>query len=171
MVWAVVVVVVLALGTPVAGWWFARRPPPLDTADRGHGEIDRWLVEQFGLGGRERSRVRAAVMLGRPSSDPALADAARGLAAQVMADRFRTLRLGRKVGWFNLILGLAYAAFAIGVMIVGPWPGKWFLGVFGCFNGWVLSLIGVHHAFRNPRRIRHHAQLVLRSSRNTFGST
>lgn len=166
MVWAVVVVVVvLGVVLPVAGWWFTRKPPPLDTADRGHGEIDRWLVDQFGLGWRDRSRVRAAVLTGRPVDDPALDAAARGFAAQVTADRFRTLRVARRVGWFNTILGLGYVALGIVVPIVIRGDAAWVLAAMGVFNGGVMLWTGTYQAIRNPKRHRRNAELILRSSR------
>jgi hypothetical protein len=161
-----VFVVVLGVGVPAAGWWFTRRPRPLDTTDRGYGEIDRWLADQFGLGWRDRSRVREAVLAGRAVSDPALESAVRGLAAQVAADRFRMLRVARKVGWLQLAVGPAYAAFAIVLLIVTHKDGERVVGVFAVVNGGLLSLTGVYYTFQNPKRIRRNAEQILRSSRN-----
>jgi hypothetical protein len=157
--------VVLGVVLPLVGWWFTRKPPPLDTADRGHGEMDRWLVDQFGLGWRDRSRVRAAVLAGRPVEDPALEAAARGFAAQVTADRFRTLRVARRVGWFNTMFGLGYVVLAIVVLIISREPAFWTLGVFGVFNGGAALWAGTYQAVRTPKRHRRNAELILHSSR------
>jgi hypothetical protein len=78
-------------------------------------------------------------------SGPALEAAARGLAAQVTAGRFRTLRAARKLGWLHLAVGPAYAAFAIVVLIVTYQDGERVLGVLAVVNGGLLSLTGVPH--------------------------
>jgi hypothetical protein len=167
VVWAVVVIVVLGLGMPAVGWWLTRRPPPLATPDSRLGEIDRWLVDQFQLSWHDRSQVRAAVLTGRPVSDPALEAAARGLAAQVTADRFRTLRLERRLAWANLMVGPAYAAFAIILLIVNRQEKDVVLAVFAVLNGGLLSFSGAYYAFWRTRRFRRNAEQILRSSRNT----
>jgi hypothetical protein len=170
VVWAVAFVVVLGVGVPAAGWWFTRKPRPLDTTDRGYDEIDRWLADRFGLGWRDRSRVREAVLAGRAVSGPALEAAVRGLAAQVVAGRFRMLRVARKLGWLHLAVGPAYAVFGVVVLIVTHQDGERVLGVLGVLNGGLLSLTGVYYTFQNPKRIRRNAEQILRSSRNAGSS-
>jgi hypothetical protein len=109
-------------------------------------------------------------MCSRPTrSDPALEAAACGLAAQVTAGRFRTLRVARKLGWLHLAVGPAYAAFAIVVLIVTHQDGERVLGVLAVVSGWLLSLAGVYYTFGNPERIRRNAEQILRSSRNADG--
>jgi hypothetical protein len=167
VIWAVAFLVILGAGVPAVGWWFSRKPRPLDTADRGHGEIDRWLAAQFGLGWRERSRVQGAVLAGRPLSDPALEAAARGLAAQVLDDRFRTLRLARKVGWLRLVSGVAYLVFAVVFLLISHRGGELALAVLAVLNGGLMIFAGVFHTVQNPWRIRRNAEKVLWSVETT----
>jgi hypothetical protein len=171
MIWVVgALIVIVGVCVPAAGWWLTRRPRPADTADRGCDEIDRWLTDQFGLGWRDRSRVRNAVLAGRVVSDQALEAAVRGLAAQVVADRFRTLRIARAVGWLHLAVGPAYAFFGIFLLIDAHQNEERAMGVLAVFNGALLSLVGVYRTFRGPKRIRRSAGQILQSSRNTTGS-
>jgi hypothetical protein len=169
VVWAVVVILVLALGMPAVGWWLTRKPPPLGTPDSRLGEIDRWLVDHFQLSWRDRSRVRTAVLTGQPLNDPALEAAARGLAAQVMADRFRTLRVARRVGWGNLIFAVGYPCAMAGLLVIRHERQAWALVVLAVLNGGLLSLVGWHNSIRNPKRIRRNAEQILRPTRNATG--
>jgi hypothetical protein len=166
VIWAVAFLVILGAGVPAAGWWVSRRPRPLDTGDRAHGEIDRWLAGQFGLGWRERSRVQGAVFAGRPLTDPGLEAAARRLAAQVLDDRFRTLRVARRVGWLRLVSGGAYLVFAVVFLIISHRATELALAVLAVLNGGLMIVAGVFHTFQNPWRIRRNAETVLRSGEN-----
>jgi hypothetical protein len=169
VVWAVVVIVVLGLGMPAVGWWLTRRPPPLATPDSRLGEIDRWLVDQFQLSWHDRSQVRAAVLTGRPVSDPALEAAARGFAAQVMADRFRALRGARRAGWINLILAAGYPCAVIVLLVVRHVHQGWPLVAIAVLNAGLASLAGWHNAVRSPKRIRRSAEQILRSTGKAAG--
>jgi hypothetical protein len=159
------VVVVFGLAIPAAGWWLTRRPPPLGTPDSRLGEIDRWLVDQFQLSWRDRSQVRAAVLTGHPVSDPALEAAACGLAAQVMADRFRTLRLARRVGRINLVVAAGYLCVAVVLLVVSHERQDWVLVAFAVLDGGLMSLTGWHNSVRNPKRLRRNAEQILRPAR------
>jgi len=163
MMWALAFIVILGAGVPMAGWWFSRRPRPLEGADRGYDEIDRWLVDEFGLGWRARSRVREAVLAGRPEPGPALEAATRALAAQVSAGRFRTLPLARGMGTVQLGLGPIYVVFGIVVLVMSSQTGKWALGVLAVLNGSLMTFAGVVNTFRTPWRVRRNAEAILRS--------
>jgi len=172
MVWAVVAVIaVLGVGLPAAGWWVTtRRPAPVTGAGRGHGEIDRWLVGQFGLGEGDRARVRAAVLAGRPVGDPGLEAAVRELAAGVLARRFRTLRRAEKLGWLTLVFGACYAAFGLALVIFvgsGRWQAEAVLAV---INGGLLALLGWHQAIHAPRRAHRNAEQILRPGQDRAAS-
>jgi hypothetical protein len=172
MVWAVVAVVaVLGVGLPAAGWWATtRRPARVTAADRGHGEIDHWLADQFGLGACDRERVRAAVLAGHPVSHPGLEAAVRELAARVLARRFRPLRRAEKLGSLTLAFGLAYAAFGMAILIIGS-QGRWQAeALLGVINGAVLTLLGWYQAIHTPRRVRRNAEQILQPSRDATGS-
>jgi len=164
----VALIVILGVGVPVAGWWLTRRPRPAGTSDRGHGEIDRWLAARFGLGWRDRSQVLDSVLAGRAVSSPALETAARGLAAEVMAGRFRTLRVARAVGWLQLVTGPACMAFGVVALIGARQDGERAVGVFAVLNGALMSCGGVYRTFQN-QRIRRGAEQILRSGRNAAG--
>jgi hypothetical protein len=166
MIWAAATVIaVLGIGLPVAGWWVTtRRPAPLKAAQRAHGEIDRYLSGQFGLSWRDRERVRAAVLAGKPVSDPALEVAARELAARVLARRFRVLRVNQVVGRVGLASAVAYLAFVLAMLILARGQGAQTLGALGAINAAVLALNGWHQGFHAPRNLRRNAERVLRSS-------
>lgn len=171
MVWVVVaLIVILGAGLPAAGWWLTRKPWPAEAAGRGHGEIDRWLADQFGLGWRDRSRVQHAVVAGRPVGSPALEAAVRGLAAEVMAGRFRTLRVARAASWLQLITGPAYAVFGLVVLIGARQGGERAVGIFAILNGALMSWAGVYRTLRN-QRIRRSAGQILQSGRNATSSS
>lgn len=165
MVWAVVAVIaVLGVVLPGVGWWVTtRRAPPVTGPDRGHGEIDRWLAGQFGLGSLDRERVRIAVLAGRPVNRPGLEAAVGGLAVQVLDGRFRSLRQVQKLGWFCLAFGPAYVAAGLALLISGS-QGKWQVEAWlGVIYGAVFILLGWHYAIRNPSRVRRNAEQIVRS--------
>jgi len=172
MVWAVVAVIaVLGVGLPAAGWWITtRRPAPVTAVGGGHGEIDQWLAGQFGLGDRDRERVRTAVLAGRPVDGPGLEAAVRELAAQVLARRFRTLRQAEKLGRLSLTFGSAYTAFALAFLIIGGQGRGQTEAVLGVINGTMITLLGWQQAIRGPRRARRNAEQIVRASQDPTAS-
>jgi hypothetical protein len=171
MVWAVVAVIaVLGVGLPVAGWWITtHRPAPLATPKARQDEIDRWLARQFGLGWRDCSRVRTAVLEGKPVSDPALEAASRELATQVLDRRFRTQRAARITGRVGVGCGVAFLAFALAMLTVANWQWAQPVGVLCVLNAGVQFLNGWYRGFHAPRQVRRNAQQVLRSSHHLTG--
>ena len=81
MAWALVLVVVIGVGLPMAAWSITRRRPSARQAvnrrGAGYDSIDRWLLDQYQLPPHERWRVREAVFAGRQVNDATLARAAR----------------------------------------------------------------------------------------------
>ena len=143
MVWAVVAVIaVLGVGPPVAG----------------------------GLGDRDRERVRAAVLTGRPAGDPGLEAAVRELAAQVLARRFRTLRQAEKLGRLNLAFGPAYAAFGLVMLVIGGQGRGQTEAALGVISGAIFTLLGWHQAIHTPRRVRRKAEQIVRASQDSAPS-
>ena len=68
MVWALVLVAVIAVGLPLAAWWLSRdlRPPKQILGGPMPGvPADRWLFAHYQLGVLDRSRVREAVFAGK----------------------------------------------------------------------------------------------------------
>jgi hypothetical protein len=165
MVWALVLVVAIGVGLPVAAWSITRRLPPPNTArwaGRGYDAIDRWLAARYRLSWRDRSRVRTAVFGGRPVAEPHLASAAHGLAAQVLAGRFRALRWSRMLGWADLGLGIGLGVTGVAWLITGGHSEGVLLPVLGVVNAGLLLFAGSWRALREPRQIRRNAAQALR---------
>lgn len=164
MVWALALVVVIGVGLPVAAWLITRRLPSLRTAGRlgaGYDEVDRWLLDQYQLAWLDRSRVRKAVFQGQEVNDPALIPAAHGLAVQVLANGFKTLRFTQRIGRVELVIGPAYAVFGVVSLITSHHDSKLALGVLAVVNGGLFTLAGVFRALRAPKQMRHYAERVL----------
>ncbi len=90
----------------------------------------------------------------------------RGLAAQVVADRFRALRIAQGWGWLHLVVGPAYAVFGIVLLIVTRQDEERAMGVLAVFNGALPSLVGVYRTFLGPKRIRRSAEQILQCAGN-----
>jgi hypothetical protein len=167
MVGVLIVIAVLGIGLPGFLWLILRWRLSVPQKVQGvrHDEIDKWLVSEFNLGWRDRSRVRRAVLAWQdayPASlKPALLEAARGLAARVLADQIRQLRLSRRVGWTQLGMTVAGAGYGILVLATG-WGGTSALGAFLVFNAGISGASAVFNAVLTPRRIRRNAEQVLR---------
>lgn len=85
MLWALALVVAIAIGLLLATWLITRRLPPPRVTGRlgaGYDAIDRWLLDEYRLAPQDRWRVRDAVFRGGNASEPALIPAMRGLATQ-----------------------------------------------------------------------------------------
>jgi hypothetical protein len=178
MLVVLIVIVILGVGLPLGLWLVSRRRMTVPAAGNGyelHDEIDRWLISDFNLGWRERTRVRKAV-LGRQNAGPwrlepggpesapleaPLLEPARGLAARVLADGFRKLRLSRQVGWAGMGLTVVYAGYGILVLATG-WGGQSADGAVILFYAGVSGVVAVYNAVLAPRRIRRNAERILR---------
>jgi hypothetical protein len=157
--WVLALVVVVGVGLPVAGWLITRRAPPPRTAGRlgaGSDTIDRWLLDQYQLPPRGRSRVRKAVFQGQQVSEAALAHAAAGLAARVLAGGFTVQQVTKVVGWANLVLTICYAGLGIFLLTDGR-----ALGILALVGSGLYLFVGVERALRAPRRIRRNAARAL----------
>jgi len=177
MLAALIVIVVLGLGLPIGLWLISRwRMSKPQTAYRGdrYDEIDQWLISEFNLGWRSRSRVRTAV-LGRqfaarlePSGrdndpaplEPALLEPARALAVRVLANQIGQLRWSRRTGWVTLGLTVVYVGYGIFALTTGQ-----AIGVFILLNAAASAGLGLSSAVLAPRRIRRDAERLLSGDR------
>ena len=112
MWWALGVLLVIAVGFPLAiglaTRGLGRRPlKPLKPSPTGQ-----WLQERYGLDGRASARVELAVAHGERVGNPALEDAAHGLAAMIVSGRAPGQRQARRAGFCGLVGGAV-------VLIVG----------------------------------------------------
>jgi hypothetical protein len=153
MLAVLIVIVVLGVGLPLVLLVISRRRMSALTRANGNDEIDQWLIGNFELGYRERSRVRK-VVLGRPNVEsvplePALLEAARALAVRVLADRVRNLRRSRRLGWAQLGMTVAYGGCGIAVLVVGS-AGQQGLGVIFVLNAVISGVTAVYGAVLVP---------------------
>ena len=179
MLAVLIIIGVLGIGLPVTLGLIARwRKPGLDKPQV-YGEVNKWLLSEYGLGARDRYLVQEAV-LGRcaavtaldqslrwpapqapVSLRPELLAAARGLAARIAADGFRTLRLARRLGWGQLATGAVALVFGVGVLTAG-WGGNQFFGAYAVLEAALFFVpAGAYTALVIPRRRRHGAQNYL----------
>src|SRR5260370_39330634 len=103
MAWALVLAAVMAIGLPLAAWWFSRDlkplPQPLGSPGSRSDPIDRWLSDHYQLGAVARGQVKTAVFIkGHLPAEPALQQAAHGLAAEGASRNLRSPRSYRWVG-------------------------------------------------------------------------
>jgi hypothetical protein len=105
--------------------------------------------------------VRAAVTKGQDVS-PALEAPAHRLAAQILADRFRTMRISRRAGWIQLVGGAAYGVTGIILIIMSSRSSLQTDGVTAVVDSGLLIFAGAYFALRQPHRIRQNAEQTLR---------
>ena len=115
MAWALVLVVVIAVGLPGAAWWLGRnlKPPalPLGRPTLRSDPVDRWLFGRYRLGTVARWQVKTAVFLqGQVPGEPALHQAALGLAAEVATGNLRSPRAYRWIAWTLIAEGACLTA-------------------------------------------------------------
>jgi hypothetical protein len=141
MLAVLIIIGVIGIGLPVTLWLIARWRKSVPEKPQVYGEVNKWLLSEYGLGSRDRSLVHRAV-LGRyaavtaldqsalrPSPQapvslrPELLDAAHGFAARVVADRFRVLRVVRLIGWLQLATGAVAIVCGVGMLAAG-WGGN-----------------------------------------------
>ncbi|MDQ2811637.1 MAG: hypothetical protein M3Z75_07090 [Actinomycetota bacterium] len=171
MLAVLIIIGVMGIGLPVALWLIARWRKSLPEKPYVFGEVNKWLLSEYGLGARDRSAVQGAV-LGRfaavtvldqaprkpaPSLRPELLEAARGLATRITADRFRKLRLARQMGWVQMAGGAAAVVYGVGVLAAG-WATSRFLGVYTLVEAGLFIPAGSYNALIIPRRLRRGAQ-------------
>lgn len=166
MLWALALVVVIAIGLPMAAWLITRRlPPPRPLGSYGgHDAIDKWLRDEYRLAPKECQQVRDAVFKGGQVSEPALVPVTRDLAAQVLANRFRVLRLSQLLAWVNVGVAGGLAGGGTFVLVTGS-ATKWqALGVFWLIDSGVLLVAGAAGGLLGPKRLRRNAQKALELS-------
>jgi hypothetical protein len=178
MLAVLIIIGVIGIGLPVALWLIARWRKPVPEKPQVYGEVNKWLLSEYGLGSRDRSLVQEAVLgryaavtaldqsSRRPSPQapvslrPELLEAGHGLAARVVADGFRMLRVARRLGWVQLATGAAAIVCGVGVLAAG-WGGDRFFGAYAVLDAALFVPAGVYSALIVPRRRRHGAQKYL----------
>jgi len=121
MVWAgSALIAAIAIGLPVAAWWFSRdlKPPrqPMGGPGPRFDRVDRWLFDRYQLGVLDRWRVRQAVFDGRTLSEPVLRGAAHDLATDVLVGKVGGFV--RRGGWILIAEGAFIVAAAIVVTVI-----------------------------------------------------
>jgi hypothetical protein len=179
MLAVLIIIGVMGIGLPAALWLIARWRKSVPGKPQVYGEVNKWLLSEYGLGSRDRPLVQQAV-LGRyaavtvldppprqpapqaPSSlRPELLEAARGLATRVTADGFRQLRVGRRLGWVQLATGAFAAVYGVCLLAAG-WGGNPFFGVYSLLEAGLFFVpAGAYTALFIPRRRRRVAQNYL----------
>jgi len=149
VVWLWLVVVGIAIGLPAATLALVtvrqRRGPRLN-------RIDRWLYARYRLEWLDRSRVKEAVLQGRPLSEPALREAAHGLAGAMLAGQVGglgvktiTVVIGADVSLVVAILVFVLATGSysqVGSVIVG------FLGMALTISSYARTRRRIAHGFQ-----------------------
>jgi hypothetical protein len=176
MLAVLIIIGVMGIGLPAALWLIARWRKSVPGKSQVYGEVNKWLLSEYGLGSRDRSLVQQAV-LGRyaavtvldppprqpaPSSlRPELLEAARGLATRVATDGFRMLRVARRIGWVQLATGAVAAVYGVCVLAAG-WGGNPFFGVYPLLEAGLFFVpAGAYTALFIPRRRRRVARNYL----------
>jgi hypothetical protein len=155
MWWALGVLVVIAVGFPLtiglATRGLGRRPlKPLRPSP-----AVQWLQERYGLTERAGVRVESAVARGEPAGDPALEDAAHGLAALVVSGRAPGQRQLRIIGLSSMAVGagcLVVAIVIVGLGHAGKVSALIAYGLFAMANAWVQLVYGPHRRRRQATR-------------------
>jgi hypothetical protein len=172
MLAVLIIIGVLGIGLPVTLGLIARwRKPGLDKPQV-YGEVNKWLLSEYGLGARDRALVQEAV-LGRYAVTaldqslrwpapraPASLRPELLAAARIAADGFRTLRLTRRLGWGQLATGAVALVFGVGVLAAG-WGGNQFFGANAVLEAALFVPAGAYTALVIPRRRRRGAQNYL----------
>jgi hypothetical protein len=114
MVWAPVVLLAVTALLTITAWRFSRKSRRL-LAEPRIDRVDRWLIEHYQLTSlRDCSDVRDAVREGRAVGDPALKQAAHGLAAELLSGRLRDPDpAALALAGLNVLGGVLYLATAL----------------------------------------------------------
>ena len=93
---------------------------------------------------------------GRRVSDAALAQAAEGLAARVLAGGFIALRLSRVMGWFDVAMAIGFGGTGVVLLVASRRIEGLVLGILGLINCGLFMFAGVSRALWT-RQIRRNA--------------
>jgi hypothetical protein len=123
MALALVMVALIAIGLPLAAWWFSRNlkppPQPLGRPTARSDPVDRWLFDHYQLGTVARGHVKTAVFSnGQVPSEPALQPAAHSLAAEVACGNLRSPRRYRWGGWTLIVEGACLTATLLAIAVL-----------------------------------------------------
>lgn len=157
MAWALVVVVLVAVGLPLAAWWLSRdlkpAPYPLGRPGSRSDPVDRWLFSHYQLGMVDRAHVKKAVFgKGELPRQSALEQAARGLALEVSSGRLREPRSMRWMGWTVLVEGACLTLVLLALAVIkSPYA---LAGLFVTVQQLVLGWLELREARRQMQRAR-----------------
>jgi hypothetical protein len=145
MLWALALVVVIAIGLPVGAWAVTRKLPPPRRVTRlgvGYGRADKWLLTQYQLPPHDRWRVREAVLGGRRVNDTSLERAAHGLAADLLARTPWSVRFLAVESWAMALLAAGFVCWAIVLFATRP-PGGLAQGVSSLIDSGLFVLVAI----------------------------
>lgn len=159
---------ILGAGVPVAAWSYTRLrpPPPVTPLGSGYDQIDKWLLEHHRLPPLDRERVRKAVGRGCQVDNPVLASAAHDLAAQVLAGKFRVLRLLPVLGWVNIMMAVGFAAVGIVLLVTSHDAGGFVVAALAVINCGLFTFVGVMRVW-SVKKIRDKATMALRANESS----
>jgi hypothetical protein len=159
MTLALALVVIIGIGLPVAAAWLSRHVRPVRQPLGGPGprfdRIDRWLFERYRLGALDRWHVKQAVLTGNELPEPALRQAAHGLAVAMLAGN---------VGGFISRLGwvlIAEGAFIVVMVVVASVISGDYVVLVGIWGAVPLLAIGTmaqkgaRQRIERARRLNH----------------
>jgi hypothetical protein len=150
VVWLWVVVVGIAIGLPAATLALVtvhqRRGPRLN-------RVDRWLYDRYRLEWVDRSRVKEAVLQGRPLSEPALREAAHGLAGAMLAGQVG----GLGVKTIRMVIG-AETSLVVAILVFVLATGN-YSEVGSVIAGFLGMALAISSHARTRRRITHAFQV------------
>jgi hypothetical protein len=161
MAWALAAIVILGVGVPIAAWSYTRlhSPPPVTPLGTGYDQIDKWLLEQHRLPPLDRERVRKAVGQGCQVDNPVLASAAHDLAAQILAGKFRVVRLLPVLGWVNMIAAVGFAAVGLVLLAASHNAGGFVLATLALIDCGLFTFVGLVRV-RSVKKIRDRATMA-----------
>lgn len=158
MAWAAASVVLVMIALAAGFWWLSRRPRVTARFNRQpHRDIDWWLLTQYGLDRKQRSRVQRAFVRRAAVTDPSLQPALHGAAPRVLSGEFRSIGVIAGMDWISLGIAVSYA----GLGVVSLSSGRFFFGAFWLVLSAAWAGLFAFQRFVLPGRARRNAQRLL----------
>ena len=168
--WALALVVVIAVGLPVGTWAVTRKLPPPRPVSRlgvGYGRADKWLLTQYQLPPHDRWRVQEAVLRGRRVNDTSLERVAHGLAADLLARTPWSVRFLAVESWAMALLAAGSACWGIVLFATRQLPGGLAQGVSSLIDSGLFVLVAIL-ARRGSRQFRQNVTKALELNQANF---